>query len=65
MLAERNFFFRAHYVAWQEFMRFYPRLQARWQIFFGGDGGGTSPHGGQHNGQPMFVDPEWPWSAQS
>src|SRR5258705_11588984 len=29
-LVERNFFFRSHYAAWQEFLRFYPRLQARW-----------------------------------
>src|SRR5258708_6647052 len=41
-LAERNFFFRAHYTAWQEFLRFYPRLQARWQVFLGNDN--ASPH---------------------
>jgi septal ring factor EnvC (AmiA/AmiB activator) len=58
-LAERSFFFRAHYAAWQEFLRFYPRLQARWQVFFGGES--VTPH----NGGPVFVDPEWPWSAQS
>jgi septal ring factor EnvC (AmiA/AmiB activator) len=58
-LAERNFFLRSHYTAWQEFLRYYPRLQIRWQIFLGNDAGGY------HDAQPVFVDPEWPWSAQS
>ncbi len=58
-LAERIFFFRSHYTAWQEFLRYYPRLQVRWQIFLGNDS--ATPR----NGQPLFVDPEWPWSAQS
>ena len=57
--AEKTFFLRSHYSAWQEFLRRYPRLQIRWRVFLENDM--FSPR----NDLPLFVDPEWPWSAQS
>ena len=56
--AEKTFFLRSHYAAWQEFLRRYPRLQIRWRVFLENDM--LTPHD-----LPLFVDPEWPWSAQS
>ena len=56
---ERNTFLRSHYVAWQEFLRRYPRLQIRWKSFIESDE--VTPN----SDQPVLVDPEWPWSAQS
>jgi septal ring factor EnvC (AmiA/AmiB activator) len=57
--AEKNFYLRSHYVAWQEFLRRYPRLQIRWRVFLENDL--ITPR----SDLPVFVDPEWPWSAQS
>ena len=57
--AEKTFFLRTHYAAWQEFLHRYPRLQIRWRVFLENDM--LTPR----NDLPLFVDPEWPWSAQS
>lgn len=57
--AEKTFFLRSHYAAWQEFLHRYPRLQIRWRVFLENDM--LTPR----NDLPSFVDPEWPWSAQS
>jgi hypothetical protein len=35
--AERTFFLRSYYANWQEFIRHYPKLEARWRIFLGGN----------------------------
>src|SRR5437764_13546272 len=56
---ERNFYLRSHYVAWQEFLKRYPRLQIRWKSFIENDL--VTPR----NDVPVLVDPEWPWTAQS
>lgn len=56
---ERNGFLRSHYVAWQEFLRRYPRMQIRWKTFLENDL--VTPG----NQPPIFVDPDWPWAAQS
>ena len=56
--AEKTFFLRSHYAAWQEFLRRYPRLKIRWQLFLEDDAL-TPPQ----NTVP-FIDPDWPWSAQ-
>jgi septal ring factor EnvC (AmiA/AmiB activator) len=57
--AEKTFFLRAHYSAWQDFLRRYPRMQIRWRVFLENDL--LTPR----NDLPVFVDPDWPWSAQS
>lgn len=57
--AEKTFYLRSHYAAWQEFLHRYPRLQIRWRVFLENDL--LTPR----NDLPMFVDPEWPWTAQS
>ena len=56
---EKNFYLRSHYVAWQEFLRRYPRMQIRWKTFLENDL--VTPG----NQPPVFVDQDWPWSAQS
>ena len=56
--SEKTFFFRSHYAAWQEFLRRYPRMQLRWKTFLENDV--LTPK----TDVPVFVDPEWPWSAQ-
>jgi hypothetical protein len=35
--AEKSFFLRAHYVAWQQFVRQSPETEARWRAFLGDD----------------------------
>jgi hypothetical protein len=40
-------------------MRRYPRMQIRWRVFLENDL--LTPR----NDLPVFVDPDWPWSAQS
>lgn len=57
--AEKTFFLRSHYAAWQEFLRRYPRLQIRWKMFLEDEA--LFP---RHD-VPPFIDPEWPWSGQS
>jgi septal ring factor EnvC (AmiA/AmiB activator) len=57
--AEKTFFLRSHYAAWQEFLRRYPRLQIRWKLFLEDDALTPSQN------TPPFIDPDWPWSAQS
>jgi predicted nuclease with TOPRIM domain len=56
--AEKTFFLRSHYAAWQEFLHRYPRLEIRWKLFLEDEA--LTP---RHD-VPPFVDPEWPWSAQ-
>ena len=56
--AEKTFFLRSHYAAWQEFLHRYPRLEIRWKLFLEDEA--LTP---RHDVAP-FVDPEWPWSGQ-
>jgi phosphoenolpyruvate carboxylase len=42
--AEKTFFYRSHYAAWRQFIKQYPRLCVRWDIWLEGkdlDTGGT------------------------
>ncbi len=57
--SEKTFYLRSHYAAWQEFLHRYPRLQIRWRVFLENDMLTPRPD------LPIFVDPEWPWTAQS
>lgn len=55
--AEKTFFLRAHYAAWQAFIAHYPLLAARWRSFLETDYLGSTPR------SPDFMDPHWPLSA--
>ena len=57
--AQKTFFLRSHYAAWQEFLNRYPRFQIRWRGFLENDM--LLPR----NDLPVLLDPEWPWSGQS
>lgn len=52
--AEKSFFLRSHYAAWQGFLDRYPELKARWKVFLQAD---------LLNGQNEL--PQWtdPWAA--
>ena len=56
--AERTFFYRSRYAAWEEFMRQYPDLLERWKSWLqnGGVKTGALP--------AMGDDADWPFSAQ-
>jgi hypothetical protein len=51
--AEKTFFLRSHYAAWQEFIHRYPKLEARWRIFLRGDV--LEP-----DSLPEMIDTDWP-----
>ena len=55
--ADRTFFLRSRYAAWQEFMKRYPDLLERWKLWLkdGGVKTGTLP--------AMGDDADWPFSA--
>ena len=56
--AERTFFLRSRYAAWQEFMKQYPDLLERWKLWLkdGGVKTGTLP--------AMGDDPDWPFTGE-
>ncbi len=56
--AERTFFLRAHYAAWQTFIRQYPELLTRWQTYFEADSFATprSPTDALSNDWPTFLE---------
>ena len=56
-IAERSFFLRSHYAAWQEFIRRYPKMQNRWRAFLELDL--MTPEDDLRH----YVDPDWPWSV--
>jgi uncharacterized protein YukE len=56
--AERSFFLRSHYAAWQQFLQRYPSLLQRWNVFLEADLL-SAP-----NDPPQWHDPEWPLSAE-
>ena len=58
-LAEKAFFLRSHYAAWQEFLHHYPRFELQWKTFLESDL--VTPR----NDQPVLVDPYWPSIAQA
>ena len=55
--AERTFFLRSRFAAWEEFMKQYPDLLERWKLWLkdGAVKTGTLP--------AMGDDPDWPFSA--
>jgi DNA-binding transcriptional MerR regulator len=56
--AERTFFLRSRYAAWEVFMKQYPELMERWKVWLS-DGGakiGSLP--------AMGDDEDWPFSAK-
>ena len=57
--AERTFFLRSHYAAWQAFMQRHPQLLARWKAYLERD---LLSVPGE---PPGFMDPGWPLSARS
>lgn len=52
--AERTFFLRSQYAAWQSFLAGQPETKARWEVFL--DNALVNPRAGV----PKIVDPEWP-----
>jgi len=56
--AEKTFTLRANYAAWQEFLKRYPSLNARWKAFMETD----LLKAGQD--APALVDPAWPFKAE-
>jgi predicted nuclease with TOPRIM domain len=56
--AERTFNLRAHYAAWQEFMKRYPSLAARWKAFMETEL--LKPDAQA----PALVEPGWPFHIE-
>lgn len=56
--AERTFNLRSHYAAWQEFLKKYPSLAARWKVFLDGE----LLRGGDP--MPALIDPGWPFRIE-
>jgi|1185.fasta_scaffold1495684_1 predicted nuclease with TOPRIM domain len=53
-LAERTFFLRSQYAAWQTFLAGHPEFKARWELFL--DNALVNPHASL----PEIIDPQWP-----
>jgi hypothetical protein len=58
-LADRTFFLRSHYAAWEQFIAANPGLKDQWEMFMRTVAWMSAP-------QPagMFMDPQWPISMQ-
>jgi len=56
--AEKTFTLRANFAAWQEFLKRYPSLNARWKAFMETD----LLKAGQE--APSLVDPAWPFKVE-
>jgi peptidoglycan hydrolase CwlO-like protein len=56
--AERTFNLRSQYAAWQEFLKKYPALAARWKVFLDGE----LLRGGEQ--MPALMDPAWPFRIE-
>jgi hypothetical protein len=55
--ADRTFFLRSHYAAWQNFISRYPDLQGRWKAFF------KNPLLTTPRAVPGSIELEWPTGA--
>jgi type II secretory pathway pseudopilin PulG len=58
--AEKSFFLRSHYMAWQSFVKTYPEVLGRWKSFLGNEfitAPTTAP-------SSDVVDREWPMSVR-
>jgi len=56
--ADKTFFYRSHYAAWQTFLSRYPQLMTQWKVFLE-NGLLSVPHQ-----VPEFIDTDWPLSAK-
>ncbi|HEY7115144.1 MAG TPA: hypothetical protein VH475_01080 [Tepidisphaeraceae bacterium] len=56
--AERTYNLRSYQAAWQEFLKRYPALQARWRLFLDAEllKSGNEP--------PALIEPEWPFRIE-
>ena len=52
--AERTFFLRSQYAAWNRFLEGQPEMKARWETYL--DNSLVNPHAGI----PQIIDPQWP-----
>jgi chromosome segregation ATPase len=57
--AEKTFALRANLAAWQEFLKRYPTLNARWRAFLETELLKAGPES-----TPSLVDPAWPFKAE-
>jgi predicted nuclease with TOPRIM domain len=53
--AERTYTLRSHYGAWQEFLKKYPSLAAKWKVFLDAELLKSADHA------PALIDPAWPF----
>jgi predicted nuclease with TOPRIM domain len=53
-MAERTFFLRSQYAAWQTFLSGHPEFKARWELFL--DNSLLNPRASV----PEIIDPQWP-----
>jgi septal ring factor EnvC (AmiA/AmiB activator) len=56
--AERTYNLRASYAAWQEFLKRYPSLHAKWKMFLDAE---LLKMG---NDAPALIEPEWPFRLE-
>ena len=56
--AEKTFNLRSHYAAWQEFLKRYPSLHAKWKVFLDAE---LLKSG---NDAPSLIEPEWPFRVE-
>jgi peptidoglycan hydrolase CwlO-like protein len=56
--AEKTFNLRSFYASWHEFLKRYPALQAKWQVFLDAE----LLKGG--NDAPALLEPEWPFRVE-
>jgi predicted nuclease with TOPRIM domain len=56
--AEKTYNLRASYAAWQEFLKRYPSLHAKWRMFLDAE---LLKAG---NEAPSLVEPEWPFRVE-
>ena len=57
--AERTFFLRSQYAAWQRFLDGQPEMKARWDVYL--DNALVNPRAGL----PELIDPQWPMARGS
>ena len=56
--AEKTFNLRSYHAAWQDFLKRYPPLQAKWRVFL------ESELLKADNAAPTLVEPEWPFRIE-
>jgi predicted nuclease with TOPRIM domain len=56
--AEKTYTLRSYYAAWQEFLKRYPTLAAKWRVFLDTELLKTG------NDVPALAEPEWPFHVE-